>query len=239
MLRIKLFLVICPYSKRPHIRGSCPNVHHEPLPTKISSKYWRFLINGKKESNKIVYSVSIRLVMKENKYPPDSWMDPRLTTRVSAVAGHGVFATAPIQKDEVIVRWGGTLYTTQQLLDGKTNDQTACQIDENIYIADPPETVLTDSDLMNHSCDPNTWMEDEVTISARRDIEPGEEVTADYALWVTDPEYVTIADCHCGSRLCRKKITGDDWKLKEVQERYKGHFPPYLEKRIKSMRPKF
>jgi hypothetical protein len=174
--------------------------------------------------------------MTEKKYPHDSWMDSRLTTRASDVAGHGVFAMAPIKKGEVIVRWGGIVYTTQQVLDGETNDQTACQIDDDAYIAGPPETMLVDSDLMNHSCDPNTWMDDEVTISARRDIEPGEEVTADYALWVADPGYVTISDCHCGSPLCRKTITGDDWRRKEVQERYAGHFPPYLERWIKNMR---
>ena len=28
---------------------------------------------------------------------------------------------------------------------------------------------------MNHSCDSNTWMEDEATLVARRDIESGEE----------------------------------------------------------------
>ncbi len=170
--------------------------------------------------------------MNEKKYPTDSWMDPRLTTRMSGVAGKGVFATGPIKKGEVIVRWGGNVYTTQQILDGETNDQTACQIDDDLYIAGPPETELIDSDLMNHSCDPNTWMDDEVTISARRDIALDEEVTADYALWVAYPGYTTIADCHCGSSICRKRIMGDDWKLKEVQEAYRGHFPPYLERRI-------
>lgn len=86
-------------------------------------------------------------------------------------------------------------------------------MDEDTYIADPPETVLPDSDSMNHSCDPSIWMDDEVTISARRDIEPGEEVTADYALWVTNPRHMMITDCHCRSPLCQKTITGDDWKM--------------------------
>lgn len=144
-----------------------------------------------------------------------------------------------IKKGEILVRWGGTVHTTQQLLDGETNDQTACQIDDNHYIAERASVKRGEDDFMNHSCDPNTWMEDEVTVFARRDITSGEEMTADYALyalWVADPGYITIADCYCGSPLCRKRITGDDWKLKEVQERYKDHSPPYLEKRIRKMR---
>lgn len=166
-------------------------------------------------------------------YPPESWMSPKLTTKKSSMHGGGVFAVKPIKKDEVIVRWGGEVYTTQQLLNGETNDQTACQIDDDLHIASSAGTPLVDSDLMNHSCDPNTWMDDEVTISARRDIAPGEEITADYALWVAYPGYETIAECHCGSAQCRHDIIGDDWKLPELQARYRGHFPPYLERRIK------
>ncbi len=159
-------------------------------------------------------------------------MSPKLTTHNSAIAGGGVFAREDITEGEVLVRWGGGLYSTAQINNGETNDQTACQIGEDLYIADPPGTELKDSDLMNHSCEPNAWMADEVTIIAKRDIVVGEEVTADYVLWVADPGYVTIAECRCGSTLCRGRITGDDWRIAELQERYKGHWPPYLQYRI-------
>jgi hypothetical protein len=36
--------------------------------------------------------------------------------------------------------------------------------------------------FLNHSCDPNVWMEDEVTLAARRDLGVGEELTAVCAL---------------------------------------------------------
>ena len=41
----------------------------------------------------------------------------------------------------------------------------------------------------NHSCDPNTWMQDEVTITARRNIRTNEELTIDYALFVLDDDW--------------------------------------------------
>jgi uncharacterized protein len=165
-------------------------------------------------------------------YPAKSWESPKLTTKKSLVQGRGVFAIAPILKGEVLVRWGGTVYTTKQVLSGETNEDTACQIDDDLYIADPAGTELLGTDLMNHSCDPNVWMDDEVTISARRDIKTNEEIVADYAMWVAHPGYVIIADCRCGSPLCRHRITGDDWKLPELKARYKDHFPPYLERRL-------
>ncbi len=167
-----------------------------------------------------------------NKYTTKSWESSKLSTKKSSVQGRGVFAIEPIVKGEVLVRWGGTVYTTKQVLSGEVNDDTACQIEDDLYIADPAGTELLGTDLMNHSCDPNVWMDDEVTISARRDIRIGEEVVADYAMWVALSKYIIIADCNCGSLLCRHCITGDDWKRLELQERYKGHFPPYLERRI-------
>lgn len=33
----------------------------------------------------------------------------------------------------------------------------------------------------NHSCDPTTWFVDDITMNARRDILPGEEITYDYS----------------------------------------------------------
>ena len=85
---------------------------------------------------------------------------------------------------------------------------------------------------MNHSCDPNVWMNDEVTLVAMRDITAGEELTADYAMWSTDPSWTLPTPCGCGSRPCRRTVTGSDWKLKDLQERYRRHFSPYINDRI-------
>jgi hypothetical protein len=31
-------------------------------------------------------------------------------------------------------------------------------------------------------------------------------------------------DCHCGSARCRGKVSGEDWKLPELQQRYGNYF---------------
>jgi uncharacterized protein len=76
-------------------------------------------------------------------------------------------------------------------------------------------------------------MKDEATLMARRNIETAEEITADYMMWEADEEFVAAWRCNCGSPLCRGKVTGRDWKVVELQERYKGHFSPFLNERIK------
>src|SRR5438045_2910448 len=57
-----------------------------------------------------------------------------------------------------------------------------------------------------------------------------EELTLDYALFSVAPEW--RMECHCGSSLCRGVVTGNDWRLLELQERYAGHFSPFINARI-------
>ncbi|RYF51006.1 MAG: SET domain-containing protein-lysine N-methyltransferase [Cytophagaceae bacterium] len=78
----------------------------------------------------------------------------------------------------------------------------------------------------NHSCDPNLWHEDATTIVARRPISAGEELTLDYATHTISPKW--SMPCHCGSPLCRKLVSGNDWKLADLQSRYGHHWTPPL-----------
>ena len=69
---------------------------------------------------------------------------------------------------------------------------------------------------------------------ARRDIEAGEEITTDFALFQSFPSYL-LEPCLCGSARCRGQVTGDDWKLPELQSLYRGQFTPYIERLIQQM----
>ena len=93
------------------------------------------------------------------------------------------------------------------------------------------------SDFINHSCDSNVWLADENTLVTRRDIATGEELTIDYALFEGDEADMKPWDCRCGSPMCRRRITGQDWRLAALQERYRGHFSPFLNARIATLRP--
>jgi hypothetical protein len=136
----------------------------------------------------------------------------------------------------VVVIWGGTVYTRREIEEGRAAPGSWVAISEDRYLGSPPGSPEDPADLMNHSCDPNVWMEDEVTLVARRDVRAGEELTADYAMFEADEGYVMPWACGCGSRLCRHTITGRDWRLPELQERYGGHFSPFLNARIERLR---
>lgn len=71
---------------------------------------------------------------------------------------------------------------------------------------------------------------DKDVMVARRDIKKGEELYYDYA--TSESNDYMYMDCLCGAPQCRKVITGKDYRLPQLQELYKGHFLPYLQRKM-------
>ncbi len=78
---------------------------------------------------------------------------------------------------------------------------------------------------INHSCDPNAWIEG-LDLVARRGIEAGEEITVEYATFIAGTG--ASFDCHCGAGGCRGRITPADWQLPEMRRRYAEHCSAYI-----------
>lgn len=171
------------------------------------------------------------------KYLPQTWNDPRIEIKKSPISGSGMFAREPIERGEIVCLVGGMVMTDAEFEAFQASHSTynAIQIDENLHLVERPEITQTLDGSMNHSCDSNAWMDDEATLVARRDIAAGEEITVDYALFTTQANWTLDNSCHCGSPFCRHVITGNDWELKEVQERYPHHFSPFINRRIEKL----
>ncbi len=82
-----------------------------------------------------------------------------------------------------------------------------------------------DERFMNHACDPNTWWADNDTMIARRNIQPGEELTYDYA--TTEITIPYEMPCTCGSSNCRGLVTNQDYLDPNWQKIYGEHLPDY------------
>jgi hypothetical protein len=173
-----------------------------------------------------------------DEYAPTDWIDPRIEIRPSPIHGRGMFAVAPINQSEVVTIWGGTLLLTEEeLAAANAADYVWATIGEGLYLARPHDPDREDlTDLINHSCDPNVWMQDEVTLVARRDIPVGQELTIDYAMFEADEDWVAPWKCRCGSELCRGGHSGRAWRRIELQERYGRHFSPFICARIDRLR---
>jgi SET domain-containing protein len=148
--------------------------------------------------------------------------------RPSDIEGLGLFATSPIAKGEIVGVLGGQIIDDAELREiARTRSKyNSLAVDEGVNLLLGDDEVITRG---NHSCDSNMWMRDAFTLEARRDIAAGEELTIDYGLQTAvDWEMA----CNCGSPLCRQVVRGSDWKRPELQQRYRGHFSPFLNARI-------
>ena len=166
-------------------------------------------------------------------YLPETWFDPRLTIGASLIHGKGLFATQAIQEGETVMIQGGTLYTRLDLEDIrsgkiKVDEFSYSFIDDDLLIAAPDDGL---DYFVNHLCDPNIWIQDNVTVVARRDIAVNEELCGDYCVWESDPTHL-IENCLCASPMCRRQVTGNDWTRTELQSLYQGHFLPYISRKI-------
>jgi uncharacterized protein len=151
--------------------------------------------------------------------------------QASGIEGRGLFATAPIQAGDVVAIKGGHIVDTATL-----RGLPAQLRNSEIQIASGFHLVaLTDDEyepvmlFINHSCEPNVGFAGNVVLVAMRDIDAGEELTTDYALFDDCDERM---DCHCGTAACRGVINGRDWQRPDLQRKYGGYFSAYLRERM-------
>jgi SET domain-containing protein len=145
---------------------------------------------------------------------------PRIVVRRSPIHGRGVFALRRIAKDERIIEYKGKLITEKEA------DWRYSRVHEH-----SPHTMLflveggwvidatrggNSARWINHSCVPNCDIEEEghrIFIEARRDIQPGDELTYDYNLQIGE-KHTKVAKrehaCFCGARRCRGTMLGDE-----------------------------
>lgn len=147
--------------------------------------------------------------------------------------GKAVYARDALEAGELVAVWSGRIVGADELdeLPPEIRLHTV-QVEERLYLAslspdEPP-------DFINHSCEPNAGLDGQVAIVALHRIQPGEEVTIDYAM--CDGSSYDEFECECGSTLCRGRVTGEDWRNPTLWERYAGHFSPYLERRIRALK---
>jgi uncharacterized protein len=163
-----------------------------------------------------------------------SWISPKVKKGdPSRLHGRGLFALEPIGTGEVVAVKGGHVVDTGTLARLSKELQNAeIQIAEGLHLAalteDEYESVML---FLNHSCDPNVGFAGNVVLVAMREVAPDEELTTDYALFDTSAGEIA---CACGASSCRRRVTGHDWQLLELQARYSGFFSWYLQRRIDS-----
>ena len=124
--------------------------------------------------------------------------DSRMVVKASSIDSRGVFAVSEFQEGDVVLTWDAT----REISDAQFQ---ALSCDDRQYIDIQKGKILLVGEperYVNHSCDPNTRPGDRCDIACRH-IAPGEEITADYALY-NNPGL--RFECRCGAPKCRGLI---------------------------------
>jgi len=155
------------------------------------------------------------------------WISKKLSPGKSKIHGTGMIANEKIVKGEVVAVYGGVIVPSSDIVDyrKRVGGIRGIQIDENFFIY----ATERKGGLFNHSCDPSLGYKNTILIVALKDKNPGEELAFDYSFTESDFE---PWECSCGSENCRKVIRPDDWKNKELQEKWGEYFAPYLKKKF-------
>jgi len=158
-----------------------------------------------------------------------SWLHPDAVVGPAGRKGLGIFATNAIGAGTTVCGFGGNVVerTEFDTLDDDLRTHSI-QIDDDLYLVSVPP--YADADYINHACEPNCGVIGSALVVTMRDIEAGDELCFDYAMSDTNDydEFV----CECGLSSCRRLVTGGDWKLPHLQERYRGYFSTYIERKI-------
>ena len=162
-----------------------------------------------------------------------SWLTETAEIRPAGAKGVGVFAVDHISAGSTVAGFGGFVMPRAEFERLPIDQQThSLQICDDLFMTCPSDSEP--ADFFNHSCEPNCGILGSILLVTLRPVEAGEELSFDYAMCDAD-DYDEFA-CECGVATCRHKVTGNDWMLPELQDRYRGFFSTYLERRIGHLR---
>lgn len=156
-------------------------------------------------------------------------LNSSIIVQPSGISGKGLFAQALIRAGEVVWRQDPheEIYSLEVIRSWPAEIQRkfwhyASQVDDGRFRGPKSGTAEDPAEYMNHSCDPNTWFADDATMVARRDIQPGAEITYDYATSETTETW--FMHCRCGTPICRKVVRGTDWRMNPgIRDHYGRH----------------
>ena len=137
----------------------------------------------------------------------------RFQVKRSSVHGRGVFAVAPIARDERIIEYTGEVIGWPEALCRHPHDPN--DPNHTFYFSLEGGRVIdakvggNSSRWINHACEPNCQADEtdgRVFIRALRDLQPGDELFYDYGLVLDERQTAKLKKqyaCRCGSPSCR------------------------------------
>jgi hypothetical protein len=159
-----------------------------------------------------------------------NYLSPKLTVwPCPEKNGRAVYAREALTKGELVAVFGGRIVgeAAARALPPELR-RFVLQVEEGRFLA--PLDTIDPAEYINHCCHPNTGLSGQIALVALRDIAAGEEITFDYA--TSDSSDFLGFACICDKSPCRGRVAAEDWRRPDVRARNRGHFSPYLQRRI-------
>ena len=145
--------------------------------------------------------------------------------------GKGLFARKDIPENTVICTVTGPELSFDQSISLGERESHSLQVDKDKYILCQPPFLYS-----NHSCEPNSGLNENFELISLKKIKAGEEIFWDYSTSMLERHWTM--NCLCGSKKCRKTVTDFDLLPEEVQADYlnKKIVLPFIMQHIQSVR---
>ena len=141
----------------------------------------------------------------------------------------GLFAARALKKDTIIAHakrlgerfmpWSA--YADVDPLTRRKIRHFCLQTPEGFYLPEDFNYLMVPWN-MNHSCDYNVGFDAAGNFVTAKNVRAGDELTWDYGMGISYPKY--RLHCRCGSRRCRKLVTGNDWKDPAYRAKNRAYF---------------
>src|SRR5207302_2059031 len=162
------------------------------------------------EGHKDFFQKIIKAALKRNRRRNNKW-----SLLLDGKSHYGMYATETIKPGEIIEAYEEQPHVLVSQSHVRRNWNAAQQqwfaqyaypLTDEIFVSWSHEPEHWKP--INHSCDPNAWLEG-LNLVARRRIKTGEEITMDYATFCN--ESMEEFACSCDSPDCRMMIRGTDY----------------------------
>lgn len=140
--------------------------------------------------------------------------------------GKGVFASQKIQRGEVIAVFDGKIYGWYSKLWTEDLYNHCIQFQEKKW-----RDSLGIARFINHSCKPNSGIQNLFEVVAMKNISRDEEIFWDYEMTEDHPYW--RMECGCGNKNCRQIIGAFKNMPLSVRDEYKGYISDWLVKKYK------
>ena len=163
-----------------------------------------------------------------------NWIHPSLLMVETPDCGFGVVANDAISSGTLVVMFGGMVITGAEFEDLPVSLQHfPFQVANDLFLGPRDQADIGVGERINHSCAPTVGFSGAIALVALRDIAQGEFITLDYATCVASDDDAFLMECRCGAPNCRGTITGQDWKLTDVQARLLPFYQPFIQAKVK------